>query len=44
MFKIKKVDFGIGLISFGKIKTNLLARDRKKDFRNKINLLNINDL
>lgn len=36
-FKIKSVDFGAGIINFGKIKINLLSRDKKKEFKKILN-------
>lgn len=36
-FKIKNIDFGIGIIDFGKTKTNLLSRDKKKEFKKILN-------
>lgn len=43
MFKIRKVDFGLGIISFGRVKTNLLARDKKKEFRETLNNLSLTE-
>ena len=43
IFKIKSVDFGSGLISFGKIKTNLLSRDKKKELKKVLNELSIQE-
>lgn len=36
-FKIKSVDFGTGIINFGKVKTKLLSRDKKKEFKKILN-------
>ena len=36
-FKIKNIDFVTGIIDFGKIKTNLLSRDKKKEFKKILN-------
>ena len=36
-FKIRNVDFGVGIIDFGKIKINLLSRDKKKEFKKILN-------
>lgn len=37
MYKIKSVDFGLGIIKFEKSKINLLSRDKKKEFRKVLN-------
>lgn len=36
-FKIKSIDFSAGIIDFGKSKTNLLSRDKKKELKQLLN-------
>lgn len=44
IFKIKSVDFGAGIINFGKIKINLLSRDKKKEFKKILNESEVIDM